>query len=78
VHVIATIKNMVGHISASHCGRARFCGVPSEKYGDAELLVALSTDQGSGKRRGVRRDCYTTPSKNRKSRAVLSPSSLSA
>jgi hypothetical protein len=51
VHVVATIKNMVGHISASHCGRARFCGVPSEEYGDAELLVALSTDQGSGKRR---------------------------
>jgi hypothetical protein len=34
----ATIENNIGHISASHCGRA-FRGVPSEEYGNAEAIV---------------------------------------
>jgi len=46
----ATIENTIGHISASHFGRARFAACPARRMAMRRLLVASSTDEGSGKR----------------------------
>jgi len=69
----ATIENIVGHISCFALRARAFRGVPNEAYGDAEAIGRF-VDEGSGKRRSVRKNWRSTPLTIPKSRTAPSPS----